>query len=351
MSTFSCRVEAITIQPHPNADRLEIGKVGEFPVVVGKGLYKTGDLVAYLPEASVLPEALIAELELTGKLAGREKNRVVAMRLRDSYSLGLCVRARPHWKLGDDVTAELGVTKYEPEIPTHLAGEVYNAGRDKCVSYDIENWQRHPGVFPKGEEVVYSEKCHGTFAAIGIASDGTVIVHSKGLGAQGLAFKLDAEKNTSNVYVKTLYLDERYHERLRPGEYVLGEIMGGGVQKDFTYGVKRPIFRVFDVTTSSTEGIDGNLDRTWLDDAALDAFCKERGFVRVPILYRGPFSADLLQQHANGNTTFDDTHMREGVVVRPVVERSAEIDGRTQRAQLKFVSEAYRLRKGGTEYT
>jgi hypothetical protein len=44
----------------------------------------------------------------------------------------------------------------------------------------------------------------------------------------------------------------------------------------------------------------------------------------------------------------DAKHIREGVVVTPVVERE---DMRLGRVALKSVSEKYLLRKGGTEYS
>jgi RNA ligase (TIGR02306 family) len=320
---------------------MEIAQVGDFQVCVRKGAYKTGDIAAYIPEAAVLPDSLIEELGLTGRLAGSKKNRVKAVKLRGVTSLGLLAPARPHWVVGMDVQEELGITKYVPEIPLAMEGQVWNAGIENCVRYDIENFRKYPDVFEDGEPVVITEKLHGTFACIGVSKDGDIIVHSKGLGHNGLAFKLNEENLGRNVYVVTLYETLKLHERLAPGEYVLGEVFGSGVQ-DLHYGQKKPSFRVFDVVRN----------RTFLSDQELTAFCEERGMERVPVLYRGPFSRDVLVEHASGITTFDGVeHIREGAVVRPVTERRAVMDGIEQRAQLKYLNDSYLLRKGGTEYT
>ncbi len=53
----------------------------------------------YVPEQAVLPEELVAELGLTGKLAGSAPNRVKAIRLRGELSRGVVCRPgrSPAW--------------------------------------------------------------------------------------------------------------------------------------------------------------------------------------------------------------------------------------------------------------
>jgi len=76
------------------------------------------------------------------------------------------------------------------------------------------------------------------------------------------------------------------------------------------------------------------------------------GLETVPVLYEGPYNRGILKQHAHGNSTLKDTQIREGAVVRPVVERKSYSGGRVI---AKAVSEQYLLRKGSdgkapTEY-
>jgi hypothetical protein len=64
----------------------------------------------------------------------------------------------------------------------------------------------------------------------------------------------------------------------------------------------------------------------------------------VPVLYRGPWSA-ALASHAEGKSIVATaSHIREGFVVRPTMERW---DERVQRVILKLIGEEYLLRKDG----
>ncbi|CAL9390077.1 hypothetical protein SUDANB60_01229 [Streptomyces sp. enrichment culture] len=94
MSTLRVTAEILTVHPHPNADALELAQVGLYRAVVAKGAYDTGDAAVYIPEQSVLPPALIDELGLTGRLAGRNHDRVKAVRLRGELSQGIVCRPK-----------------------------------------------------------------------------------------------------------------------------------------------------------------------------------------------------------------------------------------------------------------
>jgi RNA ligase (TIGR02306 family) len=94
MSTFKVTAEKLVIHPHPNADALELAQVGLYRAVVPKGQYKTGDVAIYIPEQAVLPDELIEEIGLTGRLAGKDKNRVKAVRLRGELSQGIVCRPK-----------------------------------------------------------------------------------------------------------------------------------------------------------------------------------------------------------------------------------------------------------------
>lgn len=351
MSDFAVKVEKITIEPHNNANALELAGVGDYRSIVRKGQFKTGDLVAYIPEAALVPENILEELGLTGKLAGKQKNRVKAVRLRGVLSQGICYPAREGWNEGDDVTEELGITKWEPPIPAQLAGEVWNAGGRCCIKYDIENFKRYPEILQDGEQVVFTEKIHGTWCQIAVLEDDNIVVASKGLGAKGLAFK-DNERNTHNLYLrvaKHLNIVDKvrrvYTNNTRV--FVLGEIFGKGVQ-DLSYGSDSGKddtlgFRVFDVYV-------GQPGLGWYEsDSTLESVCVAAGLDRVPVLYRGPFSKNVMKEYTDGKETVSgkEQHIREGIVIRPVIERR---DNELGRVQLKSVSENYLLRKGGTEY-
>lgn len=363
MADHKIEVVRVAIESHPNADALELAKVGDYLSIVRKGQFKTGDLVAYIPEQSIVPIDIIKEMGLEGRLAGPAHDRVKAVRLRGTLSQGLCYPARAGWVEKQDVGTELNIIKYVPPIPAALAGEVYAAGQDKCIKYDIENIKRYPDIFVDGEDVVFTEKIHGTWCMIGVMPPamshetyGDVLISSKGMSAQGLAFKT-IEKNDNNLYVRAARANgvveaireecgKDYLEQGRP-VYVLGEVFGRGVQ-DLAYGASTGQddtlgFRVFDVFV----GRAGSPEGRYLDDTELSLFLEVLGLSRVPVLYRGPFSKEILETWTNGKETVSgkQMHIREGVVVRPAKERRHPEIGRTQ---LKSVSADYLLRKGDT---
>lgn len=366
MSTFAVTVERITITEHPNADALELANVGDYQAIVRKGQFQTGDLVAYIPEQALVPQKLLKEMGLEGRLAGKAKNRVKAIRLRGVLSQGLVYPAQPEWQEGADVTELLGITKWEPPVPAHLSGEVYSAGTDRTLKYDVENFKRYPHLLEEGEQVVFTEKLHGTWCMIGLVPErmqhpeyGRLVVSSKGLAARGLAMKPDAEANKTNLYVRVarhLNMENRisfaFGHQLKDEDepvpvFVLGEVFGAGVQ-DLSYGANTNKdvdlgFRVFDVYV----GIPGQ--GRYLDNKELDGACDRLGLDRVPVLYQGPFSKEIMMKYTDGYETVSgkEMHIREGIVVRPIRERRCDEIGRVQ---LKSVSGDYLTRKGGTEY-
>lgn len=366
MSNFTVTVCPVKIEVHPNADSLELARIGDYRAIVRKGDFSNGDLVAYIPEGAVLPLELVAEMGLTGKLSGSEANRVKAVKLRGVLSQGLCLPARKGWRKGQDVAAELGIFKYEPVVPAGFQGELQNVGR-RTIKYDIENIKKFSDVFQDGEQVVMTEKCHGTFAMFAVMSnalkleadndeDARLIVASKGVAAKGLAFKVSAPANQANIYVRTVK-NLKYHgmpinlvnqvSKVFGDDtclFIMGEIFGPGVQ-DLGYGLNTPEFRVFDIYIG--EPGDGR----FMSDRELDIACRDLGLTRVPVLFRGPFSKNVLEHYTNGKETVSghDRHVREGVVIRPQVERQDTTGCDLpcwDRVQLKSVSEGYLLRKG-----
>lgn len=364
MSSFEVLVVKVQIEEHPEADRLELAVVGDYRSVVGKGQFTSGELVAYIPEASIIPLWLQKELGVENKLAGPKKNRVKAIRLRGILSQGLVYPARDYWKLGEEVSKELKIKKWEPPIPTTLAGEVFSAGSEYCIKYDIENYKRFPKEIQEGEQVVYTEKIHGTWCQLGILparmatmQSDCLSVTSKGLGSRGLAFKKN-EANANNLYMRVAkHLDIFIRVRSAfPEEsatqpiFILGEVFGHGVQ-DMTYNASvqendQIGFRIFDIYLG-TPGY-GN----FLNDSELDDACDRLDISRVPVLFRGPFSHASMKKYTDGPETVSGRtkHIREGIVIKPRIERRCQ-NLPDNRVQLKSISEKYLLRKNGTEYT
>lgn len=164
MSNFKVSKEKIALFTHPNAEKLELGRIGSYQVVVQKGLYNDGDEVIFAPEKSVLTGQLKSEYEQY--LAGPNKDRVKSVRLRDQISSGIIIP--PHLVpdfdsivSGEDVSEKLGITKYEPPIPTQLAGKVKSFDMPFVGSHDCEHANVYVNDLIDGERVVITEKVHG----------------------------------------------------------------------------------------------------------------------------------------------------------------------------------------------
>jgi len=98
-------------------------------------------------------------------------------------------------------------------------------------------------------------------------------------------------------------------------------------------------FRAFDLL------IDGR----YLDWQEFVTLCENYSIETVPLVATVPFSLDTIKQYSEGKTLLmeQDAHIREGLVVRPVQERT---DPRVGRVLLKYVSDSY-LFGEKTDYT
>jgi len=383
MSTFNVPIKRIrAIEQHLNADAIEIAIIDGYRSIVKKGQFCANGLVSYIPEGSILPQWLLKRLGFwddeknCGRLIGKQGDRVKAIRLRGELSQGVCypviqdtastgsiiTGADPtsfaYVQEGDDAAAMLGITKYEPPIPVSMAGEVFNAGKELTLDFDVENWKSYPSILEDGEDVVFTEKLHGTCTVVAVlpyknahpeafGERNNILIFSKGLGAKGLAFK-NNPRNHDNLYVRsTRNLVARIDEVQRSNadgllvpNFILGETFGPGVQ-DLVYG-KEVGFRVF----AAAYGYRGN--QRYQDWAFVEGSLKSGfGFETVPVLYRGAFSEAVMREHTSGKTTMPANHIREGIVMTPAVERHSPLIGRVC---LKSISADYLTRKGGTEY-
>ena len=336
------------------SDLLELAQVGLYRAVVGKGMYATGDWAVYIPEGSVLSADLIEELGLTGKLAGSNANRVKAVRLRGELSQGIVCRPRALSMVDleaaagrqEDFAEQLGITKWVPPVPIHMQGAVEPAP-DLLPWLEIENIRRYPNLFDEGELVVATEKVHGTCCMLTYSADTEqTLVSSKGFGSKHLALVHDDK----NLYWRVM---ESYGVPRIAAEIcdqfgvrrvgIFGEIYGTGIQ-DLHYGAKDPSFVVFDVAIEQKNG-----HARWLNQHELDMVMR----LRLPVaevIYQGPYIQDLMLSLAEGPemTSGTSAHLREGIVIRPTVERYSPITG--GRTIGKLISPTYLGRSDRTEY-
>src|SRR5215470_15574238 len=344
--------EIAQVLAHPNADALEVAVVKGWQCIIKKDSFRPGDRVVYFPLDTVLPLELSERLGVTKYLKALRHDydtegkawggRVGAARLRGQVSYGLLIACEDAaWKVGDDVKEHYGVIKWEP--PLELGGDEAAPAHPRFHAYtDIENGKNFPTAFRDGEEIVLTEKVHGTNARIGLiqTEEGPVWM----AGSHNQRKKAPPEGEPPGLYwlpltdnVKALLSAPRFEGR---SVILFGEIYGAGVQ-DLSYGLhnNRKEFRAFDLS----------VDGTYLDFDDFRAVCDAFGVPTVPLVHRGPFDPGVVQHHTVGHTLVcEQKQIREGVVIRAVKERFAEeLNGRLV---LKSISDDYVLRKGGTEY-
>lgn len=367
MSEFSVPVTSIaSIKDHPDADRLSIVTMEgmDYEVICGRDQYKVGDRVIYIPEAAILPDEMIEAMGLTGKLAGKDKNRVKAARLRGVLSQGLVCGCKEYFQKDDgsvveatpglDAAPYLGITKYVPVVPVDMGWQVEPAvGR--TVKFDIENLKKYPDVMRDDDTVVITEKLHGTFLHCGYDQDEGFIIASKGLAEKGLQFKMIEENLEKNLYVNQCYRKSALCDRLKTmveqedlkAAYALGEIVGPGVQ-DLHYGLDEKTIFLFDLYIIKG-GRGYYLD--YEDFMEMSSWLVDGKAIRhVPLVMKNaPWHPAVIKQYisAKERVSGEERHTQEGFVIKPMVERRDEQIGRVI---LKAISEDYLTRRGGTEH-
>lgn len=337
------------IRAHGNADKLEIAEIKGWQVCVGKDQFQEGQAVVYFPPDTVLPRFVTDVMNVTNYMPRVDKDRVYQfrgrvkqVRLRGEPSFGLVtLPLSDEWEVGEDVADAYGATKYDPPVrpdagdsePSHALFVRYT---------DIENLRNYPDLFQEGEEVVITEKIHGTNCRVGWLPneemDGSVLV----AGSHNLQRKKpeNDEGYESHLYWYPLgYIDGVYElfrhlnaTRSYKQIILFGETYGRRVQKSHDYGAVTGLqFRAFDLYA----------DGRYLDYNDKQALFNDFDIPSVPFLYRGSFSLDKVRELSSGQTTIDGaTHIREGVVVTPAKERR---DPAVGRVILKYVSDEYLL--------
>ena len=347
MADYRCPLVELVIEPHPDADRLELATASGNVCVVAKGQYNTGDAAVFIPANSLLLPEMLERLDDATRnyLGGRDKNRVRAARIRGIVSEGLLYTGPETvgGAVGADYAETLGCVKYVPPVPVSMNGLVEPGPR---LAFDIENITNYQGVLIDGETVAVTEKLHGTFCCLGLHPDDGVVVTSKGYGERQLRFAVDDETNRGNLYCLAWAAHSAKIEaavRGYPGEpvYVLGEIAGPKVQ-DLHYGLTEPRFFVFDV----------KVGHSYLPWHELVEVCASVGLETVPLLHEGEWRDGLDRDHRGGTSTLHRQTVREGCVIKPTVERRHDDpDGlRLGRVVLKSVNPDYLVRQGATEY-
>lgn len=356
------------ILPHPNADSLGIVEIGGYQCVVKSSDFKPGDLAVYIQPDSVVPVTKPFEFLWGDKYFGTDvperKRRITVRKFRGEWSEGLLLPLESFFvieavdtvndvyytslsstaeghsiKEGDDLAGLLGIAHYEESEPGVSLGK---QGRKLTLwqrilkffgykpkpygpknaggVYDVESLKNYPRVFTEGEEVLVTEKIHGSNARF--VFDGKKFwVGSHNRWCQ------DLDNIWGEVAKKYPWIEEFC--RAWPGYTLRGEVTP--TQKGYPYGFEtEKQFFAFDVQKPGDAG--------YMTKEHLFFSTEMKQYIQrlVPVVYRGPYSSAIIKGLAEGNSLVAGAkNIREGIVVSSLEERHVRGVGR---AQLKLKS-------------
>ncbi len=310
----TCDVVEIKLEPHPNADSLSLVRVGEFQCAVRTDDWKDGDLALYIPPDSIVPQT--EEFAFLGKHL-----RIKARKLRGEWSVGLLIPAPPGANIGDDYMERLGIVHYEPKVHGNFTtgGDTATPPPGFFPVYKVMNFRKYSDLFEEGEEVVLHEKTHGANSRF-VCIDDVVYCGSHKW------WKKEDSKDLWWQAIKQCPVLESWL-RHNQGYGVFGEIFGQ--VQNLKYGALpgQLFFAAFDILSGTQ----------WLDH---DEARKIGALLPwVPLVYRGPYDKEQTLAFAEGDSLYPSAeNIREGVVLKPVHERTNHKIGRVQ---MKVVSNQY----------
>lgn len=362
MTEWHPQVVAIeSVTNHPNADNLSIVKVlGDYTVVTKKNEYQVGDIAAYIPVDSIVPDVPAyhflspkeyEKYEENGEIKQRvsgpkypvgsvpEKYRIIkAKSIRNICSTGMLVPVPEGLYLGDSVETALALKKWEEEVDDNIPSAKIK-GRNAASPpkgwsiphYDIEGLRKYISCLGPEEEIVLLEKLNGSnFSA---AHDGEKLwVKSRNFYKKydlddswvEVAHRYDLD-NKLKKYPMLAFFAELYG-LVKGYRYDL-EVINGKVHS------KLGFFDIYDLNNGR-----------YLDyDDTIKIF-KDLDLPAVPELYRGKWlGKEEMYPYAEGPTILGGKHIREGFVMKTIKER---FEPRLHsRMQVKLVGEGYLLKK------
>lgn len=354
------RVEKI--EKHPNADKLIIVTVmGDYPVITNMTNLKVGDLIGYLPIDTIVPDTeefhflspmQYEKFEENGEVVHRpigrkyevgsvpEKYRIIrAKKIRNVYSQGM-LQPLPEgeWKEGDSLIELLDLKKWEEDEEENVQlAKTKGRNAEKppknynFSKYDIQSLRKYLDCIKEGEEIVLNEKLHGSYSMF--FHDGERLwCKSRNFFKRydpedmwhDIAIRYDLENKLSK-FPNLAFMGEIY-----------GNVKGFGYDCEVVKGKRLPRVRFFDVYCPKTG--------RYLDYDARVAMILEAGLDPVPELYRGVWKGkEEMYPYAEGKSTLNEKHIREGFVLNTVKERFEE--KLQSRLQFKLVGEMYNLKK------
>lgn len=303
-----------------NADRIDTYRIGGWWIVDKKGAYSVGDLVVYISIDSWIPHSLapfLSKGQDPREYNGIPGQRLRTVKLRGQVSQGLLLPltaltdapdntwGNPADYLDDDVAEILGIQKWEPPVPAHLAGEVRGlfpgyipkTDQERCqnLTEEIDLWIKDNLTWEM------TEKLDGS--SMTIFWDGDHI----GVCSRNLELK---ENDTNSMWrlTKQLKLDSKLPEM---GRFLAlqGEIIGEGIQGN-PYRLRGQEFYLYDIYDIDQGQFLSSTERRNLAD--------QLGIKHVPVLSESVdlTTVETLLKTAEGPSVLTTATEREGIVFK-----------------------------------
>jgi len=339
-----------SIQPHFNADKLEVGKVKEWPVVIKKGEYKDGDLVVFIQIDSIVPftNPYFAFLE-------KQKYRIWNAKFRGAPSQGLVcpITILPYkvgdiiapaiptdegtilftnYKEGEDVTEVLGITKYEKGLDATICGDAKGSFPTNLISItDEDNLLNYAEVL---------NELDGLECYITVKADGSSMTTFYNNGEVGVCSRrLEQKEGTGFWKIADKYNLPQKLKDWNKNIAIQAEACGGKIQGNPLGLVEQAMF-VFNIKEHDTG--------KWYGWEEIKNTCAFLGIPPVQIINE-PFVFDkaihtvaYLQDLANKvtyTTATGQIKKGEGIVLRTTVPKYSSILGKA--LSVKVINQDY----------
>ena len=337
----------LQIEPIANADAIELARINGWQCVTKKGEFQVGDLGVFLEIGAVPPDRepfrfLWQRKPKEGEIAPEKTEkpanfRLRTMKLRGALSQGLLLPLSAfdlgEIGEGDDLTAILEVSKYEPPVNAMRGGESdFRAPFPNFIpKTDEMRVQSVPEVLDemRGLPYVATLKYDG--------SSGTFCIDPRD-GDFHVCSRNQSVKDGDNFYWRVARkYDLETVLRRAPNFAIQGEVCGPGIQKN-RLGLKEIalfVFNVYDIQNAR-----------FLPHDDAQRWARENGLTPVEVVETGESFAhnqESLLSLAEGKYA-NTSNEREGIVVRPRHETvSAALAGRLS---FKAISNRFLLKEG-----
>jgi RNA ligase (TIGR02306 family) len=331
------------IAPIDGADSIERARVRGWDVVVGRGQHAPGDEVIYIEVDSFLPLsdprfAFLAPRGARTDPHGVDGHVVKTAKLRGQYSQGIVFELQDFPEaaeaaIGDDITARLGITKWDPPLPSELIAQA----RGWLPSWISASSEVRVQNFAELLSISNQSATDSNWLATE-KIDGMSMTVWSDHGDRGVAGRnVDFLEAGDNMFWQTAKRLELHSLIETEWDYrrvaIQGELFGPNIIKN-SLQVNTVTFAAFTLYVDGVE-LPRILWPDWLLDIATPTYNMDL-----------PSTVDSAIAQVDGlKSLINPARRAEGIVWRDRNHSTATLpDGRTARASIKVISQAYLMK-------